>query len=1206
MLSRALKLGSEYEDFREIIRTIEAGGSGWSLSGLGEGAKAYFLAVLYLTLRRPLLIITSNQEKALQLYDDLLSFWGEGVYLFPSWEILPYEPASPSNQLVGERLLVLDKLLQRERVCVVATVKAISHKLIPPRIFAANVMRLRQGQLIPQEELLSKLVWQGFKSSPMVENRGEFSHRGGIIDIFPSSASHPWRLEFFGDEIESIRQFEVATQRSIDKSEKITILPEREVLIAGGIVKEATKRITRALEQFLEKQDKRKVASRHLEGILQSGDREAQALQQIISEHLVGASQRLRERVEEEVEKLSAGVYFSGIESYLPLLYPELETFFSYLPRDVLTVLDEPLRIEESSKMWEEDVASSYITALERAEILPHSTSPYLSKEEIMSQLKSRQHLNLSLLPLGGSKEKEIAINTVENFSGKWEELVVTLEHWQQEGYRIVILINTRGQLERVEELLEEWELFPIISSEQEGAPEQDLQNGNVYLVEGRLSTGFRLPALKLAVLTENEIFSRRKTRRKRWTFTDSSQAISSYTDLKVSDYVVHINYGIGQYLGTQTLDIEGSLRDYMAIRYADKDRLYIPLDQVDLIQKYIGVEGHTPRLSNLSGGNWQQIKQRAKRAVRKMARELLELYALRGSLPAYAFSTDTPWQHELESSFEYEETPDQLRATSEIKEDMEASRPMDRLVCGDVGYGKTEVAVRSAFKAILDSKQVAILVPTTILAQQHLNTFQERFSPFPIRVEMLSRFKTPREQRDILKDLKQGKIDVVIGTHRLIQKDVEFHDLGLVIIDEEQRFGVVHKERLKELRKTVDVLTMTATPIPRTLHMSLAGIRDMSIINTPPEDRLPIATFVVPFDRELITEAILRELSRGGQVYFVHNRVQSIASMASFVQRLVPQARVAIAHGQMRERELEHIMTRFIEEEYDILVCTTIIESGLDITNVNTIIVDGAHYLGLAQLYQLRGRVGRAKRQAYVYFLYPRGRALSEVAEKRLQAIREFTELGSGFKLAMRDLEIRGAGNILGAEQHGHLIAVGFEMYCRLLAEAVKELKGEGIEIEFEKLRPSIDLKIQARIPDDYISSPELKIEAYRKMAYAEKEEEIKDLEWELEDRYGAPPTTVRNLLKVILLRILAKNKGIRSLSSGPRGIAIELEEETRWNKKSLEPLLRQYQGRLSLSGRGTPRLLLNNKGASEGKLLSWLEKILRTVETERTIWKP
>lgn len=772
-------------------------------------------------------------------------------------------------------------------------------------------------------------------------------------------------------------------------------------------------------------------------------------------------------------------------------------------------------------------------------------------------------------------------------FMSKTDLLVEEIRNRRKKGYAIAIMASTSNRAEKIRDLLRDSKVDAFYVSRITG----ELKPGNVIITEGRIEAGFEIGQIKFALITDLEIYGKRKSGKKATLRHQEGALISHFTDLSVGDYVVHVNHGIGRYLGLQKLEVGGVTKDYLIIQYTGEDKLYVPTDQISLVQKYLGAEGAAPKLSRLGGQDWNKVKKRVKESVREMAQELLNLYATREKVVGHAYPPDTVWQKEFEEAFPYEETPDQLRAIKEIKEDMERPKPMDRLLCGDVGYGKTEVAIRAAFKAVMDSRQVAVLVPTTILAQQHYNTFVERFSGYPIKIEMLSRFRSPKEQQEILKNLKTGGVDIVIGTHRLVQNDVQFKKLGLVIVDEEQRFGVAHKERLKQLRKNVDVLTLTATPIPRTLHMSLVGVRDMSILETPPEDRWPVQTYVLEFNWDVIGDAVRKEMDRGGQVYFVHNRIMDIDQIAAQLRAAVPEARVAVAHGQMKEDQLEQVMLEFLEGEYDVLLCTTIIETGLDIPNVNTLIVDEADRMGLSQLYQLRGRVGRSHRLAYAYFTYRRDKVLTEVAEKRLQAIREFTEFGSGFKIAMRDLEIRGAGNFLGPEQHGHMMAVGFDMYCRLLEEAVKELKGDLIE---EIQEPTIDLNIDAHIGNDYIPDAGMKIEIYQKIMRIQSAEDARDVGEELEDRYGPVPQSVTNLLAIARIKALCTRLKVQAVTQIKDMVHIKFHPSNTVQGEQLAGLAQRYRHRLVFTGTQALQINLKVKGLSREQALAKVEELL------------
>ena len=983
--------------------------------GITGSAKSLIAALIAQEHLRPLLYIVENAGRAKEVFHDLNSLLPEyNIHYFPALDMLPFEVIAQSRETQRKRLEVMQSLVGSGLNAVVTTLEALSKALLPPDIFGAAAFTLKTGQRIRIEALLERLVAIGYKRVDIVADQGQFTLRGGILDIYTSTGDQPYRLELYDDEIDSIRRFSIENQRSIQKTDEILIPPAVEFFLTGQEKETALEQIEKEGRQLIK-------------AIGMKGNREGY--------------EYLSARITEILENIREGQYFPGYEQYLPYFYPRKHSLLDYIRGDFILYMDEPNRQRESFLLSERETQETYKILLEKGRVLPGQLNNYFTWEEIWQRMAHTKKVYFSLLPkkpagLDAVDLLGITAKTPGFFMGKTRLLVDELKEWRRQKFGVVILVNSRERGERLKQGLWDLGVEAVLAG-----PHFKLQPEQVYIDSGYLSTGFEFTTWKLVVLTEHELFFQPKKRQPRRIFQEGKR-VTVLEDLKTGDYVVHINHGIGKYQGIEKLTVGEAERDYLVIRYAGEDKLYVPTDQAGLLQKYVGQEGQAPKLSKLGGNEWNRIKSRVRTAVKDLAEDLLALYAARQSLPGYVFSADSPWQMDFEEAFPFEETPDQLRAISEVKTDMEKPRPMDRLLCGDVGYGKTEVAIRAAFKAVTDGKQAAVLVPTTVLAQQHFNTFRERFEGFAVNVAVLSRFRTPREQKAILRDIKSGKTDIVIGTHRLLSNDVKFKDLGLLIVDEEQRFGVVHKEKLKKLRKTVDVLTLTATPIPRTLHMSLVGVRDMSIIETPPEDRYPVQTYVVEYSPQLVREAIRRELARGGQVYYVHNRVENIEKVAAQVQEMVPEAQVGVGHGKMPEELLEKVMLDFIEGKIDVLVCTTIIESGLDITNVNTLIVDEADKLGLSQLYQLRGRVGRSNRIAYAYLTYNKDKVLSEVAEKRLNAIREFTELGSGFKIAMRDLEIRGAGNLLGAEQHGHVAAVGFDLYCRMLEEAVREAK--------------------------------------------------------------------------------------------------------------------------------------------------------------------
>ncbi len=1071
------------------------------LTGISGSQKTTIIAGLTYDLAKKTLIISHSNNQAYRISLDLEGLIGKGqIAFFPANELFPHEEAY-EPEVTAQRVATLGRSLTSDRLIVVTSWEAIQRRLIPPNKFLEFTLFLNLGMETSTNDLLEKLVKMGFQRVDMVQSIGQFSKRGDLVDVYPLDQPNPVRIEFFGDEIDSIRIFKVEDQISIGTLQELLILPAREGLWFQEDFESAKETVLRDLENQVAK----------LEEFGKITEAEA-----------------LRNKIVEALERLSQGLQVPGADQFLPWVEKNLVSLLDYL-EDTYIILDEPVRGYEAYRSLEEEHVNILANFLERGVILPKEQEFFLNSQELDKAIWTRKPWSLSLLaktPKGIVPRNvlNLPFKSAPTFHSKTEALAKELNHWLKGNQILILAVSTRDKARRLKEVLREQGIASIIVGD---SPEPELIPGTVRIEVLDLESGFEWIPGKILVLTESEIYGRQK-KRYQAKFQQEGIKISSFSDLKVGDYVVHINHGIGRFMGLETLEIAGSHRDYLKIEYAGEDRLFVPTDQVNLLQKYIGIEDSAPKLSKMGGSDWQKVKNRVKESIRDMAEELLDLYARREVAPGHCFGPDTVWQHEFEESFFYEETPDQIRTIIEIKKDMESSKPMDRLVCGDVGYGKTEVAMRAAFKAIMDGKQVGILVPTTILAQQHFLTFRERFAGYPINIKVISRFQSAKDQADTISGLLEGEVDLVIGTHRLLSTDLHFKDLGLLIIDEEQRFGVAHKEKLKELRQNVDVLTLTATPIPRTLHMSLAGLRDISIIETAPQGRFPIRTHVLEFNEEVIREAIQRELDRQGQIYFVYNRVETIERMAGYLQNLLPRARVSIAHGQMEEDSLERVMLDFYDYQSDILVCTTIIETGLDIPNVNTLIVYDADRFGLAQLYQLRGRVGRSNRLAHAYFCYRKDKTLSENAEKRLAAIREFTDLGSGFKIAMRDLEIRGAGNLLGAEQHGQVAAVGFELYCRLLEEAIREKKGE---VAPELPDPIIEIPVDAYVPSQYINDNKQKVEIYRKVANVSSLESIDRIIDELIDRFGEPPQPVINLLNIAKIKILAKMIGFASL---------------------------------------------------------------------------
>jgi transcription-repair coupling factor (superfamily II helicase) len=1121
MLSSITERLRHSQSLSRVIDDILAGKVPASVGGLPGSMRAMLAALLYREAGRTVVVVSAGETEKVK--DDLESLVGPPDVLYmPDWEILPYDEFSPHEEIVGARMRTLAALLTGQRGVVVLPVRSLIRRIIPPADLAAAITTVSVGQTIRPDSLISHLLGTGYTRSPVVEDIGTFSMRGGILDVYCQGREYPVRIEFFGDDVESIREFDPVSQRSTARIEEVRLLPLREVVLG----EEATGRFLAHLKRMdLKKRRTEEIAI------------------------------RVRERF-----------FFDGIEAYAPYFYSARADIVSYLPADALYLLLEPDAVEEKAAAAFEEAEAIYDDRSGR-QALPMPGDVFMRWSEVQELLDRKARVGVSALR---TKDNDYGIEarSPDPFAGSLKVLKEALGEAAGRGYETFILCDNIGQAERLEEIV----------------PGEDAR---VHIGVGVLSEGFVLPEANLQVLTDHEIFGRYR-RRPRYPRFRGEGPVESYRALNLGDYVVHVDHGIGRYAGVERLMVEGRDTECLLIKYQDSDRLYVPIEQLDLLQKYIGKDSEPPALSKLGGAAWERVKARTKKAIREMAEELIKIYALRQARPGFAFAKDTRWQRELEASFIYDDTPDQVRTTHEIKGDMEADRPMDRLVCGDVGYGKTEVAVRAAFKAVQDGKQVALLVPTTVLAQQHFYTFRERLAEYPVSVEMLSRFRTRKQQKQVVDGLKTGQVDIVIGTHRLLQKDIEFNDLGLVIIDEEQRFGVAHKEKFKHLRATVDVLTLTATPIPRTLHMALMGARDMSIIDTPPRGRLPVDTEVVKFDEEIIVSAILRELDRGGQVFFVHNRVETIDTVAAHLMSLLPNMRFAIAHGQMKERDLERVMLDFIDRKYDVLVSTMIVESGLDIPNVNTIVVNRAETLGLAQLYQLRGRVGRSKHRAYAYFMVPRKRRLTEVQRKRLRAVTEFTELGSGLKVAMRDLEIRGCGNILGPEQSGYVAEVGFDLYVKLLEEAVKDLKGEPVEM---RITTRVETDMPAYIPETYVSDEKQRVIFYKKLVEARSLEEVADLENELVDRFGRVPPEGVTLLEFQRLRILGAAAGVDRVSVKSSTIFFEAASSASLSLSRIENIIKQgidleiFSGeRTGIGVRGIPdtprgRLALSRK---------------------------
>lgn len=1028
-------------------------------------------------------IVLSDEEKAKKMLEEY-RFLEENVCFYPAKDFLFYQADIHGKELVRERIEAIRMMLEKGKdgVTIITTFDAFMDKMVSKENLQKQIMTLKAGDVVDLEQLICQISGLGYDREAQIDGPGQFAVRGGILDIYPLTEELPIRMEFWGDEIDSIRTFDVDSQRSVENLQEITIYPGDESKNGKNV------------------------------------------------------------------------------------------SFLDYFPEsDTALFLDEPVRLLERGQQVEDEVRkANEMRSLDWEEKGITSEEPqFYSTEEVAKKVNRFSSVGLSALE---NKHKYFQINEIYNiqtksvnpYNNSFEMLTKDLSRLKRSKYRVVLISGSRTRAKRLAEDLRDYDLSSFYSD----TPEREVKPGEIMVCYGHVEVGYEYPMIKYMVISETDIFGKHKKKKKKRK-TYEGQKIQDFTDLKPGDYVVHENHGLGIYRGIEKIEVDKVVKDYMKISYADGGNLYILATQLDLIQKYASADAKKPKLNKLGGQEWNRTKKKVRGAVQQIAKDLVELYATRQEKTGFIYEQDTVWQREFEEMFPFEETEDQLLAIEAVKKDMESPKIMDRLICGDVGFGKTEIAVRAAFKAVQENKQVVYLVPTTILAQQHYNTFVQRMKDFPVRVDLLCRFRTPLEQKKTLDDLTKGQVDIVIGTHRVLSKDVQFKDLGLLIIDEEQRFGVQHKEKIKKLKDNVDVLTLTATPIPRTLHMSLIGIRDMSVLEEAPVDRMPIQTYVMEYNDEMVREAIERELSRQGQVYYVYNKVKDIAEITDRIQKLVPDANVSFAHGQMGERQLENIMYDFINGEIDVLVSTTIIETGLDIPNANTIIIHDSDKMGLSQLYQLRGRVGRSNRMAYAFLLYRRDKLLKEVAEKRLTAIREFTDLGSGVKIAMRDLEIRGAGNLLGEEQHGHMEAVGYDLYCKMLNEAVKHLKGELPE---DVYTTTIDINIDAYIPNSYIANEYQKLDIYKRIAAIETEEERDDMLEELIDRFGEPPKKVQQLLRIAQLKAEAHKGYIVSIEQKGERYIFTMYEKAKVNAAAIPVLLQKYKGDLTFKVEENP----------------------------------
>ena len=1088
------------------------------------------------------LIITYSDKRMREICEDY-KFYDKNVCMYPAKDLIFFQADIHGNQLVAERWKVLRRLLEKEQTTIVTTLDSLMEPQVPLSQVQEDIVHIGGSGQIRERELADKLVKLGYEKTYQVEAPGQFSIRGGIVDIFDLTEENPYRIELWGEEVDSIRSFDVLSQRSIESLDSIDIYPATEMILTN----------------------EQRARGMHLIG-LEAGKQEERLRGQGKVEEAARLHRQIGE-LREEVLELETKV---NLESYVRYFYAKLGSFLDGFDQgDTCIFLDEPVRIGEHAAAVELEFRESMSHRLEKGYLLPGQMTLLYSRAETAAKLADFSVVTIASLDMKNpllkpEKKYDFSAKSVSPYNNSFETLVKDLRRYKKSGYRVLLLSGSRTRAKRLAEDLNVYGLTAFYTED----PARQIQPGEIMTFYGRVLKGFEYPLLKFVVISESDIFGAEKKKNKR-TKKYEGQKIQDFADLKVGDFVVHENHGMGIYRGIEKVEMDHVVKDYMKIEYAGGGNLYVLATNLGVIQKYASADAKKPKLNKLGTQEWSRTRAKTKLAVEEVAQDLVELYAARQSKSGYQFGPDTTWQQEFEELFPFEETEDQIAAIAAAKADMESRKIMDRLICGDVGYGKTEIAIRAAFKAVQENKQVAFLVPTTILAQQHYNTFVQRMKDYPVRIALLSRFRSQAEQKKTIQDLKKGMVDIVIGTHRMLSADVGFKDLGLLVIDEEQRFGVSHKEKIKKLRESVDVLTLTATPIPRTLHMSLIGIRDMSVLEEAPGDRMPVQTFVCEYNEEMVREAVVREVSRGGQVYYLYNRVNNIADVAAAVQALVPEAEVAFAHGQMKESELERIMFDFIGGGIDVLISTTIIETGIDIPNANTIIIHDSDNMGLSQLYQLRGRVGRSNRNAYAFLMYRRDKVLREVAEKRLSAIREFTDLGSGFKIAMRDLEIRGAGNLLGRQQHGHMAAVGYDLYCKMLGEAVRQLKGEDMQ---ESFNTSVELDVDAYIPPSYIMNEYQKLDIYKRVAGIDTQAECEDMKEELLDRFGEIPKSVDNLLRVAMIRMQAHRLYITEVNGKNEVLKFSMKQDAGIKVEGIGGLIRDSVTGLRFSPKGTP----------------------------------
>ncbi|MBI1271057.1 transcription-repair coupling factor [bacterium] len=1168
---------------RLLARTARGAKTELNLAGLTDSAKSLILSCLQHEIRRPVFLVVQDNHVAAHYHQELTNLSKYRVLLFPSSEVSPYEQVLSSPDNVASQMELLQHLQNdpREPYLVVVTAKALMQRVLPPTVLKESLFSIKVKESIATEDLARSLSSLGYARESLVTLRGEFSIRGDIVDIFPSTGA-PLRLELFGDEVESIRTFNIESQRSVEELQEAVITPRWWVILDSD--EEARQKLGDKLRSVL------------AESVKELSDNEADTLRSVM---------------ETDLEAIEAGAYPESVEYYAPYIHDRFASLVDYIDENAVIAIDEWDSIAQVLKAYDEKLDRAYEEGTESGRLLKLPWKLHIPAGQVMDGFKENQKVFLSSLPTFEEKDRESVADfnckPIEKFSNQMNLVVDRIREWRSQGNRIVV---STEQPQRMIGILREWDCpakyvagpddNTVIKGQSENIEDESTAvDDTVWVTRYGFIHGFCLEDEQLVSITDGELFGlkRKPTVYRRPAIEKNYERFTSVTDLKVGDYVVHIKQGIGQFTGIQRIEVDKQQREFLTVQYSGDDKLYVPVDQINLLSRYRGAGDHKPRLSRLGGAEWESTKKRVKRSVKQIAEDLVNLYALRAKQEGFQSAPDTPWQFEMEEAFPFEETPDQWQAIVDVKQDLESKKPMDRLICGDVGFGKTEVAIRAIFKMVMSGRQAAVLVPTTVLAQQHFNTLAERFAPYPIRLGSLSRFRTAKEQREVVRRLATGECDVVVGTHRMLQKDMSFKDLGLVVIDEEHRFGVAHKEKLKQLRVMVDVLTMSATPIPRTLNMALSGTRDMSLISTPPVNRAPVKTFVGEYKLPLVRTAILHEMERGGQIYFVHNRIESIENIAFELKQLVPEARIIIGHGQMNERELENVMLAFNAHEFDILLCTTIIESGLDIPNANTIIINEADKFGLAQLYQLRGRVGRSDVQAYSYCLYRPQKVLTEQAQGRLKAIREFTSLGSGYQIALRDMEIRGVGNILGSEQHGHMVSVGFDLYCKLLGESVAELKGDAVAGDLDS---QIDINVTAFIPETYIEDGRQRLIEYKRLADVKTERELDFLSDEWKDRFGNIPPEAQQLVTVVRLRLLASQAKVQQIKPDLQGLRMmvnyRLQQWLPIQNKLPKHLASKtiYKPGIAGGQGSSPYVIVKAEGMSPGEQLNLIHDLL------------